>query len=189
MKKITALLISFLFIFTLSAEENFFTISVGLSSGVPFYGSEDLSDKIKSFEDKNNRSIIGVNGTLNLNVSEPITFFFGTDFISDFNWLGNTKLNVFTFDLSTGIKVYPNLEGFNIGIAYCLGYRTDYFGNANLDRTASPWGNGYKISMEYNFHHENNTRFLPSIGISWKKMPRGNKKYDNFITAYCLLNI
>ena len=192
MKKIFSILTLCLFFsFSLAAEEDFISFSVGLSSGVPFYGSSEITDNLDAFNNQNSRTVVGVLGSINLNIAEPVTFFAGSDFTADFNWDSNARCHILSWDLSSGIKFYPGLEGFNLGLAYVLGYRVDYSGlkTDSPKRTQSAWGNGFKVIMEYNFAHYGSTKFLPSVGVFWKRMPRGNSKFDNQLTAYICANL
>lgn len=192
MKKTLTLFFCSIFLFcSLCAEERLISLSVGLCSGVPFYSSQNTNDTLSNFSDANNRVILGTTTNINLNIDPTLTFFCGTDFLADFNWNSVQKFNMLSLDFSTGLKVYPGLGGFDLGLAYVLGYRADYLGpkKGKARRTSTPWGNGYKIFMEYNFAHEGSSRFLPTIGLCWKRMPRGNNSFDNQLTAYACLNI
>lgn len=193
MKKFTALFFGFLlFTGALSAEENLLSFSIGLSTGVPIYGSESVDRKLSSFTDQNHRIILGGLGSVNLNLVEPVTFFAGTDFLADFNWSTRQFLNVLDFDMNTGIKIYPGLGGLNLGLAYCLGYSVNYSGlrgpREKTYRAPSPWGNGFKFLMEYNFAHDGFSNFLPTAGFYWKWMPRGSNYHDNYLCAYVSAN-
>lgn len=194
MKKIAALFVSlFILVGSIAAEENLVSFSIGLSTGVPLYGSADVSKKISTFTDKNNRMIIGGLGSVNLNIAEPVTFFAGADFLADFNWSSTQYLHVLDFDMDSGIKIYPGLGGLDVGLAYCLGYSVDYSGLRGFGektyRAPSPWGNGFKFLMEYNFAHDGFSKFLPTVGFYWKWIPRGNDIHDNYLCAYVTANL
>lgn len=165
------------------SQEKFFNISAGLSSGIPFYGSTDLAEEVEEYA-TSSRIIIGALAAANLNIAKPVTIFSGVDFLSDLNWDSNNKCNIFSLDFSLGIKIYPNLGGLNIGLAYVLGYRSVY----DFERTPSAWGNGTKLSLEYNFVHDGKSQLLPNIGLYWKRMPRGQNTFDNQLCAYAMFN-
>lgn len=171
------------------AEENLVSFSIGLSSGVPFYGSEKIQESKKKLED-GQRIILGTLFELRINPIQEVSFFLGTDLLSDFNNYQSYSSNHLCVDIPFGIKLYPGLLGFCIGISYNFGFRTDFF---NLEETGkenlnSAWGNGFKILAEYNFAHKGNSKYLPTIGVYWKRMPRGENTFDNNLCAYVCAN-
>lgn len=193
MKKIIAVILcSITFICSAAAEENLFSFSAGLSSGIPFYGSDVTDGKLDKFNDSNSRLVIGALGSINLNIADPITFFLGTDLLTDFNWSSERRCHVLSWDGSLGLKLYPGFGGLNFGLGYVLGYRSSYYGKRgrglNTYREPSPWGNGFKFLIEYNFAHEGNSKVLPSCGIYYKMMPRGKNHVDNNLVAYITIN-
>ena len=190
MKKIFSLIIiSIILISSLTAKENLFSFSAGLSSGVPFYGTNSVVSTGTEIE-KGNRVILGSILSLNLNVIKQVSFYLGNDTTWDITWNAaehSSKLHV-SFPL--GIKIYPGLGGLNVCLAYTLGFRAD---NIKVDsigeyNNTTPWGNGFKFQVEYNFAHEGKSQYLPSIGGYWNLMPRGNDSYDNLIVLYISAN-
>lgn len=182
MKKIfCSLFISFCLFGMLFANENLFSFTVGLSSGMPFYGED--SEEI-DFETKN-RAIVGTYGTVNLNIIKQVTFYTGADLLADFNWESKDYFHHLHVGFPLGVKIYPGLAGFNLGLAYTLGFRNDVYRVEDIkDNYLSPWGNGFKLTMEYDFAHDGSSNYLPTIGISWNIMPRGNYNYDNLLVFY-----
>ena len=143
--------LSFIFIIffactTLSATENLFSLSAGISSGVPIYGKNSIAATGSEISKANK-----------LHVSFPL-----------------------------GVKIYPGFGGLNLGLAYTLGFRADSIKvkNAGDYNDTTPWGNGFKFLVEYNFAHEGKSKYYPSIGGYWNLMPRGHKSYDNLIVLY-----
>jgi hypothetical protein len=190
MKKITAfLIISLVACSLLSAKDRLFTFSAGLSSGVPIYGHNSIVSTGSEIE-KANRIIFGVNGAINLNLIKQITFYLGNDTLWDLTWNSQEKANKVHVSFPLGIKVYPGLGGFNVGLAYTLGFRADTIKTnaAGEYNGISSWGNGFKIQAEYNFAHEGNSQYYPSIGGYWNLMPRGHDSYDNLIVLYIAAN-
>ena len=190
MKKIVVLLISAaLFCTALSAKENLFSISLGLSSGVPIYGTNSVVSTGSEIA-KGNRIILGANAAVNLNLIKQVTFYLGGDALWDYTWNSvdySSKLHV---NFPLGIKIYPGLGGLNVGLAYTLGVRLDNIKVENIGEfnEPTPWGNGFKFQLEYNFAHEGNSQYLPSIGGYWNLMPRGKDSYDNLIVLYIAAN-
>lgn len=186
--------LSFIFIIlfacsTLSAKERLISFSAGLSSGVPIYGANSVVSTGSEIS-KGNRIILGTNVSANLNPISQVSFYLGNDIIWDFTWNSSEKSSKVHLSIPLGIKVYPGLGGLNLGLAYTLGLRfdnikTDSIGEYN---DSTPWGNGFKFQVEYNFAHEGSSRYLPSVGGYWNLMPRGNSSYDNLIVLYVAAN-
>lgn len=190
MKKFLCSLVSLFFVFSLTfASEKLISYSAGISSGIPFYGKNGLSEAQKEIN-PNYRVIIGTFANINLNIIEQVTFSAGAEILSDLNWQDDIYNNHLHVGFPLGFKIYPDIGGLNFGLAYDLGFRSDFYKNADgaiADNIAS-WGNGFKISMEYNFNHNGDLEYLPSLGCSWTLMPRGNYSYDNLITFYLAEN-
>ena len=190
MKKIVVLLISAaLFCTALSAKERLFSFSAGLSSGVPVYGSNSVVSTGSEIS-KGNRIILGVNTAVNVNPIKQISFYLGNDTLWDLTWNASEKSHKLHVSFPLGIKVYPGLGGLNVGLAYTLGFRADAINTdeAGEYNGTTPWGNGFKFQIEYNFAHEGNSKYYPSIGGYWNLMPRGNDSYDNLIVLYITAN-
>lgn len=191
MKKIISVIFTiFLLSFSVFSEEDLFSFSAGISSGIPIYGKKPFSEQTYQIEDKH-RIILGTMFHINLNPYKQISFFTGTDVLSDFNFnFDSEHANSIHIGFPLGIKIYPNLKGFNMGIAYVLGFRaddikTDVYGK---DSYIAAWSNGFRFLAEYNFAHVGKSKYYPSIGLSWDYMPRGNYTKDNIITFYIAEN-
>ena len=190
MKKILAVL-AFVFVAnTVFAYQNFFGVSAGLMSGIPFYGSSEINDLNREVSDQS-RIIIGGLAYIHFNVSDNATFFFGSDLLCDFIWQGTSEhSNHLNYDFSIGIKIFPNLAGFCTGLGYVLGARTDFIETEEGSYSGtSAWGNGIKLLAEYNFAHDGKSRYYPTLGLFWKILPRGNHEFDNMICAYIMANL
>ena len=190
MKKYISFIFITLFTFTtLSAKENLFSFSAGLTSGVPIYGSNSVVSTGSEI-DKGNRVIIGSLVSVNLNVLKQISFYLGNDTLWDITWNATDKSSKLHVSFPLGIKVYPGLGGLNLGLAYTLGFRADNIKVESIGEynDTTPWGNGFKVQVEYNFAHEGKSQYLPSLGGYWNLMPRGNYSYDNLIVLYIAAN-
>ena len=179
----------FTFCFTLSAKEDFFSFSAGLSSGVPVYGRNSVVSTGNEIE-KGNRVILGSTIAANLNVLKQISFYLGNDILWDITWNASDKSSKLHVSFPLGIKIYPGIGGLNAGLAYTLGFRADNIKVQELGdyNAITPWGNGFKFQVEYNFAHEGKSKYYPSIGGYWNLMPRGNNSYDNLIVLYVAAN-
>lgn len=185
MKKIFLIFITLiLFISSVSANEDLISFSAGISSGIPFYGDKNISSKINEIENKN-RIIIGSLISVNIHPIEQATFFVGGDILADFNWNDKSYFHFLNVGFPLGIKIYPNLGGFDFGLAYELGFRADLSKiNSYKDHNIAAWSNGFKIFAEYDFSHKGKSKYYPTLGLSWNLMPRGMNNYDNIITFY-----
>ena len=190
MKKYLSFIFVILLSFTLlSANERLFSFSAGLSSGVPFYGSDSVISTGSEIA-KGNRVILGTVFSVNVNPIKQASFYLGNDNVWDITWNASEKSSKLHVSFPLGIKIYPGLGGLNLGLAYTLGFRADSINTdlAGEHNGTSAWGNGFKFQMEYNFAHEGKSRYLPSLGGYWNLMPRGNNSYDNLIALYISAN-
>ena len=188
-RNISSVIIILLLFTSLSASENLFSVSAGLTSGVPIYGTNSVASTGSEIE-KGNRVILGSLLSLNLNPLKQVTFYLGNDILWDITWNANDKSSKLHVSFPLGIKVYPGLGGLNVGLAYTLGFRADNIKVESIGEynETSPWGNGFKFQVEYNFAHDGKFRYLPSIGGYWNLMPRGHESYDNLIVLYIAAN-
>lgn len=189
MKKLlcSLVLLSSLFV-GLIAEESLISFNAGLSSGIPFYGEDSLPEKSKDI-DTDYRVIIGTFANLNINVIKQVSFFAGVDLLTDFNWKSKQYDHHLNMSFPLGFKIYPGLGGLDLGLAYTLGFRSDFSKSSKgKSSNVASWGNGFKVLAEYNFAHEGKSKYLPTIGCSWNLMPRGNYSYDNIICFYLAEN-
>ena len=188
-RNISSVIILLLFFTSLSASERLFSVSAGLTSGVPIYGTNSVASTGSEIE-KGNRVILGSLLSLNLNPLKQVTFYLGNDILWDITWNANDKSSKLHVSFPLGIKVYPGLGGLNVGLAYTLGFRADNIKVESIGEynETSPWGNGFKFQVEYNFAHDGKSRYLPSIGGYWNLMPRGHESYDNLIVLYIAAN-
>ena len=63
-----------------------------------------------------------------------------------------------------------------------------YCEESGKENSKTPWGNGFKFLIEYNFAHSGSSPYLPTVGGYWKHMPRGNSTYDNQLCIYVCSN-
>ena len=176
--------------FSMNAEKHLISFSFGISSGIPFYDSEEVLEKNESLESAK-RFVIGTYGLVNLNLIEYASVYTGVNFTSDFNWGDDSYYaNHLHLDIPLGLRLSPGLGGFSFGTAYLLGFRSDFYNNAVDEKTSdiSPWGNGFQLFTEFDFSSLGN-KFYPTAGISWTIIPRGNYSYDNLLNLYIGLNL
>lgn len=184
-KLISTLLFSFIISASFCATPKLFDFTGGISSGFPIYGTPEVKETIHKV-DNANRIILGTFANINLNPTKYTTFYTGADLLADFSWNSDVNADFFHVNFPIGIKIYPNIAGLNFGIAYTVGFCgmiiKDEFGEKT--NATSPWGNGTKFSIEYDFARNGKIKILPAIGVAWNIMPRGFRSYDNIISMY-----
>lgn len=136
--------------------------------------------------------LIGFSGCLSFNFSDTFSLYTDSDVMANFNWKGKDYSHHLDFSFSTGVKLSPfyAIPGLTLSIGYLLGDRIDFYKTATQDLyvNQTPFGNGLKASIEYSFYRDTGSRFLPTIGCSWRYIPRGNNTSDNIIQSYILMN-
>lgn len=201
MKRIIVCLCIFLFSTFCFAKQPLFSASVGLSTGFPVYGSEQIKQvNDYYFNNDGNRIIVGTTARLELNAINPFALFVDADLNMDFNFSNQQFFHMMDLAFTGGMKFYPGLGGFAFGIGYSIGTRFDFYNNLNdifsetedsfetVELDKNDWGNGFKLFLEYNFSYNSSYRFLPTLGVSWRFMPRGNNFYDNIFSFYLMMN-
>ena len=87
MKRIIVCLCIFLFSTFCFAKQPLFSASVGLSTGFPVYGSEQIKQvNDYYFNNDGNRIIVGTTARLELNAINPFALFVDADLNMDFNF-------------------------------------------------------------------------------------------------------
>lgn len=207
-KKLILILSFFMiFYFSMAGRKNsFITFSTGLSTGYVNYGKQGIisetNNNLLSSTDPEifpfkiaagKEFLIGVLSQANLNFTDKFSLYADTDFIADFNSDGNNYSNHLDYSVSSGIKFYPfqNISGLSFSIGYLIGARTDFFKIDGYDsfQQNTPWGNGIKISIEYDFSRTLKILYLPNLGFSWRNIPRGDNYYDNIFQTYLSVNL
>lgn len=198
------LLVLFAFLFTSisawSEQDKILKYDFGISTEIPVYSRND-----EAIFTEESRVIIGTFADLSLRLIEPLRLLAGADVCSDFMW--NSDEHNFHLDYAfwSGIKIFPGLGGLNFSVAYALGCRTDFIKTCDksvksYDFNGTPyyyiekdtdsyiestaWGNGFRISIDYDFSYQNKYDFLPALGGYYRCMPRGNNNWDNIFAVY-----
>lgn len=181
MKRFICLIIALSSLSVLSAENEFnFTWAFGSSAN--FYGDEAFVSRFDALKANGQKNIV-LSGELGMrmlftdNVALCLNVVLGMDALTNL-----AKSSVFLdYGVSFGTKIYPGLGGLNLGIEYITGRRTDVV--QDTDTSSSSWGNGFRILLEYEFKNFIKS-FSPSLGMAWKRMPRGNNVSDNVLSFY-----
>ena len=134
MKKIIVCLYILLFSTFCFANSNsrLLSASVGLSTGFPVYGSEQIKQvNDYYFNNDGNRIIVGTTARLELNAINPFALFVDADLNMDFNFSNQQFFHMMDLAFTGGMKFYPGLGGFAFGIGYSIGTRFDFYNNLN----------------------------------------------------------
>lgn len=155
------------------------------TSGI-VYGDQDTKDLHKQLTtDKFGRIIISGDLGVSVKLDNVIRFIAGTNLSLDsFMGSGQSLLHL-DYAIFGGIRVYPNLKGFNFGLEYNTGCLTNFYNLPSYEREevkSTRWGNGFRFVFEYDFSYHTDG-FAPVIGINWRGMPRGGYS-DNLVGFY-----
>lgn len=183
MKKLFFLLLITFFSVSAFSQKKFIGFDSALTTALPFYSDEKIQEYNKNVSDSPNRIVIGLEAAIKFNILTQLKLFLASSVQSDFNWNADEYSNHIDYDFSFGVKIYPNLYGFNFSIAYLIGQRADFINNSidKKETLLSAWGNGFKLSLGYDFHHNSQFDCLPSLGFYYKFVPCGNENYDNYL--------
>jgi hypothetical protein len=210
---ISAFLTIFVLAGAMANSNSLFTTEVSLGTGISIYdtSSDTLRKELLSQKDYK-RVIAGLTLDTNLNISDPLKIMFGAEAFSDFLWLKPDYYNTLDYAFFTGIKVFPNKTGLNFSISYVLGNRSDFYteqvktptgeldgeGNPVVDENGDPatknvlkkqndtkaWGNGFRISIQYDFMLNKKSTVKPIIGGYYRCVPRGDYNRDHILSIY-----
>ena len=213
MKKLVVCFLLFVFSTLCFANKSIISASIGFATGFPVYGSEQMKQVNDYYFENGTRIIVGTSARLELNAMNPFVLFADADLNMDFNFSEQNFFHTMDLAFTGGMKFYPGLDGFAFGIGYSIGRRFDFYNELTpvfsevksatevesstesdadgsvleSDFDKNDWGNGFKLFVEYDFSY-NSHRFLPTLGVSWRLMPRGNNLYDNIFAFYLMMN-
>ena len=163
-------------------EETLFTPEISLGTGISIYDSSKSETQTSILNNSNFKRIIaGFTADTTVNISKPLRLLFGAEVFSDFLWDSDNYYNTTDYSFFTGIKIYPKEQGFNFSIAYALGNRTDFI---NKDTDTKDWGNGFRLSIQYDFMEDKEYKVRPLAGVYYRCIPRGNYSTDHILCIY-----
>lgn len=191
MKKIiAALFVLGIFQLTAFGQEKLLNWEVSLSTGIPVHtSSQTTTEETKDdllFTNSFYRVIAGGSADVVLNFTEPLKAVFGIDSFCEFIWEKQSHYNSLDYSLYAGIKLFPNLAGFNASVSYVIGSKSNFIKSEEIGSTTqnTSWGNGFRISVEYDFFYGEDAVLYPIVGGYYRYMPRGDYTYDHVIAAY-----
>lgn len=181
MKRFICVLMAVSCIAFVSAASKFkFTWAAG--SSAMFYGDPNFIEKFDGLEAKGCKNVV-LFGELGFRLMCTDNIAFCLNALLNMDLLTNLSDSGFFLDyaVSGGVKVYPGLGGLCIGMEYATGRRSDSI--TDVPEHVSSWGNGFRFLVEYEFTNLLKA-FSPSLGMAWRRMPRGNNSADNILSFY-----
>lgn len=174
-----------------TARSKYINFGTALSSGFNLHSDGDLAKQNPLFSDSSAaRILIGANVDATFCTSDTLQIVAGSDLFCDFHIKDKLYYHTFDYSFFTGIKIFPNLQGLNFSIAYVLGNRTDFKQFYDEDEQLirgyknTKWGNGFRLSVEYDFLYDSDSKIIPFAGFYYRHIPRGNNHNDNILSAY-----
>ncbi|MBQ3835993.1 MAG: hypothetical protein II814_02590 [Treponema sp.] len=170
------------------SERKFFGFQFALGSGYTFYGDSDLNSNMNKMMDRGYaRLILYTDAGMTFKLTEELYILSGVQFMGDSAWNGGSYSNHVAPTFFGGVQFYPGIANLSFSLSYALGFRRDWdvldynYGNYKNAR-ASKWGNGFRLSAEYDF--KKGGGMVPAIGACYLFMPTGWDNYDNTLALY-----
>lgn len=145
--------------------------------------SKDLSKKLSN--DDFTRLILSGELGVSIKMDKSIRFVAGGNLVYDSFLKGSQNVFFLDYAIFGGLRIYPGLGGFNFGLEYNTGRRSNFYNLTDYtvpESYSTNWGNGFRFVTEYDFSYYTEG-LAPVIGISYRRMPRGGFA-DNFFTFY-----
>lgn len=175
-------IISAIFCIALASASDDFGFSWTVGSSGYIYGDEDFVARFDNYKARGNKDIVlsgevGAKLKATENISFCVNVYLGMDMLTNFS----DFCLFLDYGFSGGVRIYPGFGGLNIGMEYVTGMRADSVKGEKA--STSSWGNGFRFLLEYEFKNIIKT-FSPSLGFSWRRMPRGNNTADHILSLY-----
>ena len=166
-------------------ERGIFGFQFALGSGYTFYGDGDLSSNMNKMMKRGYcRIILYGDAGMTFRLTDSLYFLLGVQAMSDLAWKGGNYSNHVSPAFFGGIQFYPGISNLSFSLSYALGFRRDWdvlHGDYN-NVEAAKWGNGFRISAEYDF--KKGGGLVPAVGACYLFMPTGYDNYDNTLAVY-----
>lgn len=192
-------------------EETPFFVYGSVGSAAVVYGDKQTKQQTDAVKAKGTgQFILAAETGVGFAFNPYIRFAAGALVSSDLCFTSKYRTNRIDYGVLGGFRVYPHLAGFNFGLDYVTGSRVDFIklppftGEGASSGTAEnseekvqwganektlyfPWGNGFRMSLAYDFSSLGN-KHLPSLEAAWRMMPRGNYQYDHHLALTLRIN-
>ncbi len=174
-----------------SQSQDFFFWHWDIGTSAVIYGDDTVNEENKLvYAENTGRFIITGDLGIGIELDDRVRFVTGGIILADFAFNTDVHANHLDYGFFSGVRIYPNLAGFNFGVDYVLGSRTDFIKlpGANDSRvTSTPWGNGFRFNVGYDFSYSGK-RFAPNVEGAYRMMPRGGS-YDHYFSIFVNFNI
>ncbi|MBQ7159584.1 MAG: hypothetical protein IJS09_09225 [Treponema sp.] len=159
----------------------------GIGSGYIFYGNKETRTR-NSLLNSPGQMVLNTSAGYHFPLADPVRLYAGVEGAFDLRWDGGNHIYMFDYAALIGFQIYPGLAGLMFTVDYAFGHRSDWVSIGTTEGWEhSEWGNGFKIGIQYDFLH-NVFSYSPVIGVSWRRMPRGDGA-DNILSVFLKLTI
>ncbi len=174
-----------------SQSQDFFFWYWDLGTAAVIYEDDTVNAENKIvYAEKTGRFILTGDIGLGISLDKRVRLLTGGIILADLAANSSVHANHLDYGFFTGVQVYPQLAGFNFGVDYVLGSRTDFIklpGETASQVTSTQWGNGFRLNAGYDFSYHG-SRFAPSVEGSYRRMPRGGSA-DHYFSIFLKFNI
>lgn len=161
-------------------------IHFGIGTAAISYGDTETKEVVANLlADDFTRLILSSELGVSLKLDKAIRFIAGGNIVYDSFLKGSQSAFYLDYAFFGGLRVYPGLGGFNLGLEYNTGRRANIYNLSDYSVSESystNWGNGFRFVAEYDFSYYTEG-LAPVVGFSYRRMPRGGFA-DNFFTFY-----
>lgn len=187
MKKLKLVFIGLFLILTFNGFANDSKVNFhwGIGTAGILYGDDSTKELTKTLtNDEFSRMILSGELGFSIKLDKSIRFVTGGNISYDLFMKNSQNASFLDYAFFGGLRVYPNLGGFNVGLEYNIGQRANFYNLVDYEATSglTNWGNGFRFVTEFDFSYYTEG-LAPVVGLSYRRMPRGGFA-DNFFSFY-----
>lgn len=187
MKKLKLVFIGLFLILTFNGFANDSKVNFhwGIGTAGILYGDDSTKELTKTLtNDEFSRMILSGELGFSIKLDKSIRFVTGGNVSYDLFMKNSQNASFLDYAFFGGLRVYPNLGGFNVGLEYNIGQRANFYNLVDYEATSglTNWGNGFRFVTEFDFSYYTEG-LAPVVGLSYRRMPRGGFA-DNFFSFY-----
>ena len=175
--------------FNVFANESKVNFHWGIGPAGIVYGDDSTKELTKTLT-RNDFSRLILSGEIgySIKLDKSIRFIAGGNLVYDCLMKNSQNASFLDYAFFGGLRVYPNLGGFNVGLEYNIGQRANFYNLVDYEATSglTNWGNGFRFVTEFDFSYYTEG-LAPVVGLSYRRMPRGGFA-DNFFSFYFRLS-
>ena len=187
MKNLKLVFLSLFLILTFNGFANDSKVNFhwGIGTAGILYGDDSTKELTKTLtNDEFSRMILSGELGFSIKLDKSIRFVTGGNVSYDLFMKNSQNASFLDYAFFGGLRVYPNLGGFNVGLEYNIGQRANFYNLVDYEATSglTNWGNGFRFVTEFDFSYYTEG-LAPVVGLSYRRMPRGGFA-DNFFSFY-----